>query len=273
MQNHPDTLIHSYWFNKSKYLSNIPQPASIAIDNPNIIHPSLPNIYIQIEPNIVLNAESYLINNWKKYHTIFTYNKNVLDNCPNAKFYVVGTTWIAKEMYENIDTTKKKYKISNLAGSKLINNSEGHMLRQKIHHNQKALDKFPITFFRSSNQRPHIKDYGNNPFLFDNKMPLFEEYQFAIIVENTNQINCISEKIMDCLLTKTIPIYYGCSNISDFFDTAGWIILKTTDLNEFIQKLETLSETHYELHMDTIEKNYKEAKKYTDLYENLNNAK
>ena len=280
MSNHPDTIIYSDWFFKTKYLKNIPQPACISVDTYNISS-HLPNIFIQVEPNVIMNyTEDYLINNHKKYHTIFTYNTNVLEKCPNAKFYVCSTTWIEKDIYENIDISKKEYKISMLAGSKLLNNSKGHIFRQVIHHNQPLLQEYPITFFRSSAQKPHIHDYGNNPFLLEinsnvsnNKFPLFEEFQFAIIIENTRQTNCFSEKIIDCILTKTIPIYWGCDNINDFFDTTGWIILESSTLEELSSKLNILNNEYYNTYIDVIEKNHKTALQYSDFYENVNNAK
>ena len=275
MSNHPDTIINSDWFNKTKYISNIPQPSYISIDKQNIYSSIMPNIYIQVEPEIIINNENYLINNYKNYHTIYTYNKNVLEKCPNAKFYIVGTTWIEKSEYNNIDVMKKQYKISTLAGSKLINNASGHQFTKVIHHNQHLLKEYPITFFRSYAQIPHIQDYGNNPFLGLNnssKYMLFEEFQFAIIIENTKQINCFTEKIMDCILTKTIPIYYGCPNISDFFDTTGWIVLETFTLEELLSKLSILNDTYYNKYKDIIEKNYNKAFDYICIYTNINNA-
>lgn len=71
----------------------------------------MPTIFIQVEPNIIENNEQYLIDNHKKYHTIYTFNSNILNNCPNAKFYVYGTTWIPKEYYENIDKSKSNFKL------------------------------------------------------------------------------------------------------------------------------------------------------------------
>ena len=276
MSNHPDTIIYTSWFDKTRHIANIPQPACILVDRPNIFSNHLPNIFISVEPNIILNNEAYLIQNYHKYHTIFTYNKNVLEKCPNAKFYVVGNTWIDTDYYENIDINKKLFKISTLAGSKVINNSLGHLFRQTIHHNQTKLNKYPITYFRSFAQMPHITDYGNNPFIEPDikaKVKLFEEFQFAIVIENTRQTNCFSEKIMDCILTKTIPIYYGCENINDFFDTSGWIILETDSLDELCSKLNILDHTYYSKYTDTIDYNHKEAHKYVSIYNNINNAK
>lgn len=271
--NHPKTIIISTWFDKTKYLSVIPQPSYVLVDEPNIFSKNLPNIFIQVEPNIMTNDEMYLIQNHSKYNIIITYNKNVLNNCPNAKFYVYGTTWIPRDYYVNIDISKKEFKISTFAGSKLLHDAPGHKLRQILHNNQHLFLEFPITFFRSYVQQPHLIDYGDNPFIKDSKIELFETFQFSIIIENSQQINYFTEKLVDCLITKTIPIYWGCPNISDFFNTDGWIILDSDSIDKITYKLNKLTPDHYYKYLDNIEQNYLKAIEYSDLYVNINNAK
>jgi hypothetical protein len=270
MSNHPETVINSDWFDKSKYIANIPEPSFISVDRIDTISDKYPNIFIQVEPNIIINNENYLINNYTKYHTILTFNKTILEKCPNAKLYLYGSSWIDREFYENIDISKKQFQISNLAGSKVINNADGHLFRQQIHFNQDLLHDYPIVFFRSIVQQPYLPDFGNNPIL-DNKKMLFETFQFAIIIENSKQENYFTEKLGDCLITKTIPIYWGCPNISDFFNTDGWIILNTTSVRELQQKISVLSSDYYKKYINNIEGNYRRAIYYSDFYENLNN--
>ena len=62
----------------------------------------------------------------------------------------------------------------------------------------------------------------------DDKKHLFKS-QFSIAIESTSVENYFSEKLIDCLITKTIPIYWGCPNIEEFFDTRGMIIVNSVD--------------------------------------------
>jgi len=48
---------------------------------------------------------------------------------------------------------------------------------------------------------------------------------FHVAVENVRQANYFTEKLIDCFLTRTVPVYWGCPNIGDFFDLAGIIIV------------------------------------------------
>lgn len=46
-----------------------------------------------------------------------------------------------------------------------------------------------------------------------------EEYKFSIAIENTVEGDYFTEKVTDCLLVDTIPLYYGCRSINNFFVT------------------------------------------------------
>ena len=85
---------------------------------------------------------------------------------------------------------------------------------------------------------------------------MFLDYQYSIAIENSRQTHYFTEKLLDCLLTKTIPIYYGCPNIAEYFDTRGWILLETADINEFVYKVHNFL-PKYEHFMETIEHNYR----------------
>lgn len=46
-----------------------------------------------------------------------------------------------------------------------------------------------------------------------------------MVVENVRQRNYFSEKLIDALLTRTVPVYWGCPNIGDYFDSAGFVLI------------------------------------------------
>jgi len=267
---HPDTVIFGNdWYTSRRKINNIPEPCWITVDTYHTFSDHLPTIFIQVEPQIIRPSEQYLIENCHKYHTIFTFNQNVLDKCPNAKKYVHGTSWVSAS--EQVDISKKKFKISSLTSTKRVGESRGHVLRQVLYHYQHLFQHIPFTWYRSRAQIPHLIDYGNNPLL-SSKNELFDEFQFALVIENSKETNYFTEKIMDCLLTKTIPLYWGCPNIAEYFDTTGWIILETEAIEELHEKYRTLTPDYYSKYSDIIEKNYEKAKTYMDLINNINHA-
>ena len=65
---------------------------------------------------------------------------------------------------------------------------------------------------------------------------------------------------MDCLQTKTIPIYYGCPNIGNWFNLDGFIIVD--NLEDIITACNSLNENSYQEKMAAVEENFEKSKKY-----------
>ena len=59
----------------------------------------------------------------------------------------------------------------------------------------------------------HSKIKGEIP----SKLEALKDYNFSIAVENTPEKGYFTEKLTDCILTNTTPIYIGCPNIQDHF--------------------------------------------------------
>ena len=70
---------------------------------------------------------------------------------------------------------------------------------------------------------------------------------------------------MDCFLTKTVPIYYGSSNIGEFFDERGIITITSNDsIETSIDKINNIKENTYENMLPYIEENYKRSLEYCE---------
>ena len=127
-----------------------------------------------------------------------------------------------------------------------------------------------MVFLRTS-VPPLLPELGNNPFLplpddstplgINGREVLFDGFQFSVSIENSQQVNYFTEKVLDPLKMKTLLIYWGCPNIGDFFDTSGWIFFDGSP-DDLIHKIRTLTPDHYEKHIKSINKNYEKAIKY-----------
>ena len=108
----------------------------------------------------------------------------------------------------------------------------------------------------------------NNPV--DTKEETLLDYRYSIIIENTKQDNYITEKLIDCLIVGTIPIYWGCPNVSDYFNMEGIPTFNTLD--ELKNILPKLTEDFYNSKIKVVKENLELAKKFciTEdwLYEN-----
>jgi hypothetical protein len=145
--------------------------------------------------------------------------------------------------------------------------TDGHRFRSDLYMNQKSID-LPIDWFRSG-AGSILPEITINPILdvsMDSKVRLFLDYQYSLAIENSRQPNYFTEKLIDCLITKTIPIYYGCPNIDQWFDTRGWIILESPTIEELCSKCNI---SDYNSHRSTVEANYMSAKKYISYIDNI----
>jgi hypothetical protein len=222
------------------------------------------------EPEAFMKARHAFIKNHMNFDLLLTHDEEILKACPNARLCLYGTTWISKSVYEHIDVSRKQPKISCVTGSKEF--TPAHTYRKLLYANQLNIP-LPIRWFRSC-YGDLLPAYQHNPIVPsdpDGKVGLFLDFQFSLVIENSRQTHYFTEKLMDCLLTKTIPIYYGCPNIAEYFDTRGWILLETTDMNELIAKASVLP--NYEDFAEVIEHNHREAAmKYTSLAVNIQRA-
>jgi hypothetical protein len=104
-------------------------------------------------------------------------------------------------------------------------------------------------------------DYPDEFILRESKNPLFDT-QFHITIENTARIkNAFSEKLIDCFRTKTVPIYYGPSNIGDFFNLDG--IFCANKVEEIIEICNKLNPDTYNSMIKAIEDNYNRSINYS----------
>lgn len=258
----------------SKFGGIFPDECLLVFDNLGYNNPLEHKVYLFLqEPDIICpsHTEEVIKSAWK-YEYIYTFNAKILAMFPKKSIKWPGNYATVKPSNEI-----KNFLISGWASTKIWNNASGHLLRLEIYNKQLQLPSNCI-FFRSSNRNadggPPLEEItlGQNPLLGSNflgggKQCLFEGFQFSIILENSQQENYFTEKIIDCLITKTIPLYWGCPNISEFFDTTGWLFFE--NFETLLQQVSTIDETYYSRYMNTINKNYNLAMKRSNFYHNI----
>jgi hypothetical protein len=248
----------------------LPKVSTVIVQDSLYINTNKRTVYIQIEPEAIIPSANSIIDNSDKYAFILTFNADILKRCKNAYKYIYGTTWLHAYEYNSVNPADKKFMLTSVTGTKLM--APGHHFRQVVYNEQLRITSIPTSFYISGNSGT-LKQIKQNPTLSrESKMELFQTSQFSLVIENSMQENYFTEKLCDCLITKTIPVYSGCPNISEFFDTTGWIMIDNYSMDELISKLNTLTEDYYMKHMDIVEKNFHTVKKYIDFTENINNG-
>lgn len=196
-------------------------------------------------PELFNQREVYqlVLDNYTKFDYIFTYNKDLL-HLPNAVFRNGGHECVLNKNIHKLEHPtladeslfglyEKSKNISIISSNKQF--IPGHAFRvqcvNKIRNDNLPVDVYGVGFNEIKRKLDGLKDY-----------------KYSIAIENSSVENYFTEKILDCFLTGTIPIYKGCPNIDEFFNPKGIIKFNNTDeLFTIIQKIhdgsiETVSE-------------------------------
>ena len=180
-----------------------------------------------------------------------THDAELLEKYPNkTKFTIFGGTWIKNKNY---GMHNKSRNISMIYSGK--QSLTGHKMRHMV-----ATTVSGIDLFGHGSLKP-IK-YKEEALL---------NYRFSIIIENSKTPNYFTEKLVDCLITGTVPIYWGCPNVGEFFDTNGMILVDgPQDIKEVVA---SLGEKDYIDRIAHIRNNIELAKKYAItedwMYDNI----
>lgn len=216
------------------------------------------NIFIACEPNEYFAHHDWICKNNDYFDFILTWSDAVLNRCENAIFLPYGESWLQDNPYE-YESIEKEFKISFLRGDKL--KLYGHSLRHELFNRQDEI-KNPIQFWDKLGDPNDWKSWR------DSKIQTFKPYQYSVCIENTSHQGYFTEKITDCILNKTIPIYWGCSNIGDFYNEDGILIVQNID--DLISTVNALGERDYlKYYSNAVEENYLKALEYKDYVGNV----
>ena len=192
------------------------------------------------------------------------YNKIILDN-PQAYDYLLTqypellTLPNSVKLIGNgsfVDPApdlEKKFAVSIVMTNRNV--APGHPLRHEIYQRRKEI-KIPFDIYRGTwNEFALTEDTIQMPPWPNKKWKVkVFDCMFHLCLEGFKNEYYFSEKLIDCLITKTVPIYWGCTVIDEYFDTRGMIIVDSVD--EIIQVCNSLTPQRYNDMLPFVERNY-----------------
>jgi len=210
-------------------------------------------VYWQIEGRGVIQRKetniSFPIVHQNRFDLILANDPEIIEKCNNAVLFPFGDCWVPTQEQKIHDKTKL---LSIVASAKRY--LPGHQLRHDV--------------MSSIGKKMDI--YGRCCNYIENKADALRDYKFNVCIENLQHPNWFTEKLIDCLRTGTVPIYWGCPNISDYFNTEGFIIVN--NLNDIINVVNNLTEDDYTSRLEYIKENFIKAELYgSNLFERADN--
>ena len=224
---------------------------------------NVPIVARLFEQREYFNRELYnlVIQHQDKFHTVLTFDRELLKILPNAKFLPptevtqfnrlpnpAGHTPYKSEEFTQYEIPEEKaYQIfpKNKLVAAVVSTKAflpGHKKR--------------LEFIEAIKNR--IDLYGRGIREIPSKLDALRDYMFNIAIENVScDDNYFSEKIIDCFLTGTVPVYHGCIHIGEFFDERGILSFQTQEELDTI--MNSLTPEKYQEMLPYVEANYKKC--------------
>jgi hypothetical protein len=162
---------------------------------------------------------------WPRFYRIFSRCKTLAKRIPNARALTLTTTWVTDQ---HCGDSKSK-RMSLIASNK--KKLRGQRLRHEI------ADWIPQS-------KADVDLLGRAYHPVDRKEDALAPYQYSVVIENSREANYFSEKLIDCFLCNTVPIYWGAADVDQYFDAKGMIICQ--DIDELQNAIENLTEDDYQ---------------------------
>jgi len=191
-------------------------------------------------PSIINRIYEFVAGNINQFQCVFTHCRKFVELFPNkAVYYPFGTTSIK---VEDVGYNTKTDKVCMIVSDKKV--TAGHKFRHEVV--EKFKDK--ITRLKCGGEREY-------------KLPYLKNCMYSIEIENGQFDGYFSEKLIDCFLTGTVPIYCGDPTIGQIFDTEGMLSFNSIDELEVILNSD-LSQERYHSMKDAISNNFYTAHNY-----------
>ncbi len=139
--------------------------------------------------------------------------------------------WHIDKTYDDLmalDVPSKSRRISWVSSSKMF--LSGHKQRMDFYHKLSNDGKFDIDYF------------GRGINEVEDKYQALSPYKYSIAIENSQSKHYWTEKIADCFLSYTLPIYCGCTNLGDYFPERSFIEIDINNYQESCQTIEKILE-------------------------------
>jgi hypothetical protein len=192
----------------------------------------------------------WIRNNHHLFDYVLVNEKSLLDIDDKFIYYPFGGCWIEPENRKFHDKTK----LVSIICSGKRNVPDHHKRHELIQRFGEYID---------------VMGRGYQPI--DSITDGLKDYAFHIAMENQRRDLHFSEKLINPIMTGTIPIYWGMPSIGDYFDTRGMILMN--DIEEFPEIYNSLNEDLYKQMLPYAKDNFETAKQYVLsedwMYENI----
>lgn len=180
-------------------------------------------LFIQEPP---VDTYQWLKKSYKYFDRVYTFGEKLVDQQISLQ---TALPWHVNKSYDELTALtqdhigKKQDRISWVTSNSLT--KPGHALRMSFK-----------DFLISEDVDFDLFGRGFTPI--EDKFDGIYPYKYSIAIENHATNDYWTEKISDCFLSWTMPIYYGCKNILEYFPAESMIMIDPNKPQEAKEKID-----------------------------------
>ena len=168
------------------------------------------NIWMLVHEPYMAGLNDWVIDGHGAFARIYTHRRD-----SGASIYwnlQTALPWHVRKTYDELkamtEPPEKTRQLSAIIGG--ARDLPGHQARYEFIQALKKSD-LPLDFFGRA-VRP-----------IDDKADALEPYGFSLAIENNSNPDMWTEKLADCFLSWTVPFYFGCTNLDNYFPAGSYI--------------------------------------------------
>jgi hypothetical protein len=201
------------------------------------------NIFVIMQEPYIKNTFDWMVEGHKQFSKVFTHH---IFN--SSSKYIESNPmlpWHVDKSYDELKTIslsdiKKEKGISWITSTKSY--FPGHKDRMSFLETMK-ISELDIELFGRG-----INEIGDK---WDGLAP----YKYSFAIENSSSKDYWTEKLADCFLSYTMPIYYGCTNIDEYFPKDSMIKIDISKPQEAIEIINTaINDNTWEKNIEAVKK-------------------
>lgn len=198
------------------------------------------NVWAIMQEPYISGISDWMVEGHKQFAKVFTHY--IFSKSPKYISSQPVLPWHINRSYKELismQLPKKDKEISWVTSNKT--HFSGHKLR--------------MSFLKLLQDYKNIKIdiYGKGIKYIEDKWDATAPYYYSLAIENSRSKDYWTEKISDCFLSYTLPIYYGCINIAEYFPEKSFIRIDITKPEEALKIIEkAINGKEWEKRLDAI---------------------
>lgn len=234
----------------------IPDPDFVVIRGKSLKHPT--TFHVAPENIVLTTSEPYSILSYPK---AYCKQFGIVCSCqeqlkhPNVIYTPALLSWYAGMKFDNGSATPQMdyddfVNVGIPSKSKLISVVTSNKAFTQGHQ-----DRINFVEKLKAHYGDRLDVFGRGFRDFEDKWDVLAPYKYHIAIENSCTNYYWTEKLSDCYLSGTYPIYYGCKNIHDYFPQEALLKIDIYDVENSIKAIDKLldDDSFYDSHMPVLQ--------------------